>query len=318
MTVMRSLATRPARSDAPRVPTGVQGAPPAGPVEASVIVPCRDAAATLGATLESLARQRWDGAWEVIVVDDGSRDDSAAVAERFRGRLPHLRVVRQPPRGVSAARNAGARLARGTALIFCDADDEAGEGWLAGLARQLREHPVVGSRWEVERLNPDGEPSGRAAEQTRSVQHYRYPDYLPHVGACGLAVRRELHERIGGFDESLARLEDTDYAWRLQLAGAELHLADDAYVHVRFRPGTWASMRQSYLYGHYDVLLYKRYRAQGMPPLCLKASLRSWGRLLGNAPAALLRRERRVGWLRSLARRVGRLTGSLRFRVMGL
>jgi glycosyltransferase involved in cell wall biosynthesis len=80
----------------------------------SVVVPARDAGRTLGACLEALGAQCGvDGDYEVVVVDDGSTDDTAAVAGRFA-----VRLVRQGPRGVAAARNAGARVATGEILAF--------------------------------------------------------------------------------------------------------------------------------------------------------------------------------------------------------
>ncbi|MFI5177690.1 MAG: glycosyltransferase family 2 protein [Vicinamibacterales bacterium] len=86
----------------------------------SVVIPCHNAEAWIAETLDSVAAQR-DVTCEVIVVDDGSTDASARVAESVGGR--HVRLLRQEPQGVGAARNAGTAVARGAYLQYLDADD---------------------------------------------------------------------------------------------------------------------------------------------------------------------------------------------------
>src|SRR5687767_27975 len=89
----------------------------------SVIIACLNAAETISGQLEALAAQTWSRPWEVIVADNGSSDDSRSVVERFRDRLPALRIVdASAKRGQPYALNVAAREARGTALAFCDAD----------------------------------------------------------------------------------------------------------------------------------------------------------------------------------------------------
>src|SRR5919198_5805523 len=101
-------------------------------VAASVIVPARNAAATIGRTLEALAAQDFPQEYEVIVVDDGSTDDTVAVAEAAPGPVT---VRRQEQRGPGEARNLGAQHARGEVLAFTDADCFPERGWLrAGVA----------------------------------------------------------------------------------------------------------------------------------------------------------------------------------------
>lgn len=97
---------------------------------ASVVVPARDAERTIAACLAALTRQSLAPAdVEVIVVDDGSTDDTAAIAARFAG----VRVLRQGRRGADAARRAGAAAARGELVAFADPDDVPPEDWLEGL-----------------------------------------------------------------------------------------------------------------------------------------------------------------------------------------
>ena len=107
--------------------------------DVSVIVPAHDAAATLGRTLAALTAQRFDGGFEIVVVDDASSDATAAVAERAGAH-----VVRQARRaGPAAARNAGVAVARGELLAFTDADCEPAPSWLAAGAAALGDADLV-------------------------------------------------------------------------------------------------------------------------------------------------------------------------------
>ena len=90
----------------------------------SIVVPVYNAEPYLGEAIASLLGQRFAGSFEIMIVDDGSTDASAAIAERFRDRHPDIiKVLRQTNRGPSAARNAGFALARGEIVNFLDADD---------------------------------------------------------------------------------------------------------------------------------------------------------------------------------------------------
>jgi GT2 family glycosyltransferase len=286
--------------------------------EVSVVVPCRDAAATLGEQLAALAAQRFDGRWEVIVADNGSTDGSRALAEAHAAALPSLTVVDASVRlGPAHARNAGAAAARGAKLLFCDADDVVGEGWLAAMARALDEDGLVASRFDFQRLNPGRATRHEGHPQERGLNPYDYPDFLPHAGAGGLGVAREVHEAVGGFDEGLPMLEDTDYCWRIQLRGVPLVFVPDAVVHVRDPRRLRGLFLQRYRLGRYNVLIYRRYRGRGMPPLRLAESLRRWAGLLVRMPTVLGRR-RRSAWIASLGWRLGRLDGCLRYRTLAL
>lgn len=88
----------------------------------SIIIPAYNAAETISATLESVCLQTFSN-WEAIIIDDGSSDETAAIATSFAKQDARIRVVSQPQMGVSAARNTGIDLVKFDWLLFLDADD---------------------------------------------------------------------------------------------------------------------------------------------------------------------------------------------------
>ena len=280
----------------------------------SVVIPCLNAAATLGAQLDALCRQTWQDEVEILVGDNGSTDGSRDLAESYRNRLSGLRVVQAAARkGPAHAKNVAAAAATGDVLLFCDADDEVADGWIAGLVRELEHHKAAASRHEIERLN--GEQARRLhgdPAQQYGLSKYTNPPFLDHAGGCGLGVRRHVFEALGGFDEDYAVLEDTDLCWRLQLAGHRLVFAPEAVVHVRYPATLAGAFRQAARYGRYNVYIYTRYRARGMPRLPMIPGLLRLGSLALRSPQ-LLSPSARGRWIWLAGWRLGRLLGCLRY-----
>jgi glycosyltransferase involved in cell wall biosynthesis len=287
-------------------------------MQISVVIPCYNAARTIGEQLDALEDQRWAGTWEVIVANNRSTDASMSIVDQYRRRLPNLRIIDASVRqGQPYALNAGVRAAIGESLLFCDADDVVGVGWLAAMGQALVEHEFVAGRFDTERLNVPWIYKSRANIQKDGLSQYRYPLYLPHSGGGAIGVRRALHEIMGGFDESLLILHDTDFCWRLQLAGITLHFVPEAVVHVRYRESLRDIYRQARNYAKYDVLLYKRYRYLGMPKLTFRTSVSAWGKFVRKLPHIRNREDLgRSMW--DFGWRMGRLQGSIKHHVLAL
>jgi GT2 family glycosyltransferase len=196
---------------------------PADAVALSVIVPVRDGRATLPRCLAAIFASRGLPPYEVLVVDDGSRDGSAEDAARFPCRL-----VRLPRgRGAAAARNEGARQARGEVIAFVDADVIVGPGTLAVLVGALAEAPAVFATYDQEPVHRNFATLLYHALSLRSLRDTgeRVPVFYSYCAALRVSLFREM----GGFDTRFtgATFEDVELGWRLAQRGLySRHLRD--------------------------------------------------------------------------------------------
>lgn len=274
--------------------------------KASVIIPVRDAARTLPDQLAALAGQDADIEWELLVVDNGSSDETPQIIREHADRLPRVRSLKCERAGANAARNTGAAQARGDHLLFCDADDVVDVSWVRTLSVALDEHDAAGGRLDNDRFPPGHMP--------------RHPDGLPVTGGflpraitANFGVRRSIWEEVGGFSEDYTYgSTDTEFCWRVQLAGHELHYAPDAVVAYRHRATLRSAARKSYLTGQAHVRLYRDFRDSGMPRSTWPRTVGRWGRIALGAPRAAISESYRWTWIREVAQTWGRAVGSAR------
>jgi glycosyltransferase involved in cell wall biosynthesis len=287
------------------------------PTLVSVVIPVLNGERYIRHQLEALEAQRYDGSFEVVVVDNGSTDRTRDVVMEFEGRLPGLRVAdASKRRGLNHARNAGAEAARGDFLAFCDADDKVDSGWLAAMAEAAQGADIVGGALEFDELNEPLHRAWRPSErQTELPLKHDFLVALPG-GNCGVwaDVAREL-----GWDASFRfGSSDIEWSWRAQLAGHQLAFAPGAVVQTRFRTRKREMARQWYEYGKSGAWLYRCFRDHGMPRADTAFALREWRWLVRHVPDLARSHEQRGYWLKTAAYRVGRVVGSVRWRVLFL
>jgi cellulose synthase/poly-beta-1,6-N-acetylglucosamine synthase-like glycosyltransferase len=278
----------------------------------TVVIPARNAAATIEAQLAALADQDYPGELKVIVADNGSTDDTTTRALRWADRLPGLRVVdASARRGVAHARNAATAVATSELVLVCDADDVVDPAWARHLVAGLTTaDAVAGGIADFVDGIPDAAPTP-APFGTAGF------GFLPALTGASCGYRRGVWEAVGGFDESVAMAasEDVDFAWRLQLAGYSLAQVPDGFVWYRQPATPGAVLRKWYRYGRSQPPLLRRFRAQGLRPEPAPRVVAGWARLVIHAyrlvggDAAARRR-----WCRDAGRRAGRLVGSVRER----
>jgi len=275
----------------------------------SVVLPVRDGLPWLDAQLTALAAQECDEPWEVVVADNGSRDDSVALVHQWSVRCGVIRLLDASARpGPSAARNAGVRAARGELLAFCDADDVVQPGWLRACVAALADADVVAGVFDFSSLNAPASAPGQGGDGPVPAAISQL-GFLPAGLAANLAVRRVALDAVGGFDEEMTVGEDIDLCWRLQLEGFRFALAPDAAVAKRERGRLGPLFRRALAFGRCGPLLYRRYRGRGARRDVAGAT-RSWLWLVVSVPL-LGRPDGRRRWVRAAGVRLGRLAGSV-------
>ncbi len=196
----------------------------------SIIIPTYNRVGRLTAAIESVLEQT-DECWELIVVDDGSTDDSERVVGGFKD--PRICYIKQENKGVSAARNAGIRNAHGMLIAFLDSDDRWDPRKLEVQLGYLESHPDIHicqteEMWirNGRRVNPmkkHAKPSG-----------WIFTSCLPLcvVSPSAVMLRREVFDTVGLFDEALPACEDYDFWLRASLHYEIITLPDALTIKV--------------------------------------------------------------------------------------
>ena len=221
----------------------------------SVVVAAHNAGATIGDCLESLRHLRYPD-YEVIVVDDGSTDDTSRIAARYP-----VRAITTPARGVGAARNEGLRAATGELIAYIDSDARADPDWLSYLAVAYADsdasaiggpNPVPPEdNWIAKCVyRSPGGPTQVMLDDRRAE----------HIPGCNMSFTRQALESIGGFDPIFTKAgDDVDVCWRLLERGHRIGFQPSAVVWHHRRASIRGYWRQQVGYGESEAILERRH-----------------------------------------------------------
>jgi len=227
----------------------------------TAIIPARDAAATITPALQGLA-PFFAAGHEIIVVDDGSRDSTAQIAE-----TQQCRVIRhEQSRGPAAARNAGATAATGDVLLFIDADVVTPSNLLPRLTEMFAQPETGAAQGLYEPSLPQDTP---VTAYQNDYYHWTFRRAAgPRTAICAtfcFAVRRELFQQLGGFEERITdpTVEDEEFGYRLFAAGCPIWLATELQVRHLAVYTLWSFVRRRFRMSRNQMrsLLRQRYRA---------------------------------------------------------
>ncbi len=219
----------------------------------SIIVPAYNASATLAGCIEACLNQTWEDR-EVIIVDDGSTDDTPRIAQSYP-----VHYIRQENSGPAAARNRGAREAQGAVLAFTDSDCIPCPDWVERLAGGIGgQVAAVGGTYGI--ANPES-LLARMVNEEIAVRHERLGELVDFLGSFNVAYRKDAFDAVGGFDESfrMASAEDNDLSYRLQDAGYLLRFCPEAIVDHFHPTRLWPYLRTQMWHGYWRVKLYRKH-----------------------------------------------------------
>lgn len=220
----------------------------------SVIIPCKNEAGTVEQLLDSIAAQS-TLPYEVIVIDSHSQDETAAVAASYKASLP-IRVIRAKQKGLAHARNEGAASAKGTMLLFIDADVILPPDFIRLFLSDIRaRHLSIGGFSQRMASNRRIIRVGARVMNgyVKTMSHTPWPIFF----SCFFATK-EMHNRIHGFDTNAWIMEDYDYAYRAHKAGARFGIVRKTHFissDRRFQNGLFSSVIKAiyaeiYRYAH--------------------------------------------------------------------
>ena len=292
---------------------------------ASIIIPALNEAENLTRNLP-LVRQQMSPADELIVIDNGSSDGTAAIARKF-----NARVVHEPVRGRSRARNRGIQIAGGELLVFLDADCRPASNWLSQLLEPFGDPKIGCVAGEIQLIYDANELGAYLNAKGHLSQAVNFKhQFLPYAGSGNVAFRREVLNVIGGFDEALYSGHDADICWRMQLeTDYRIVLATEAAVD-HFQSLTLAALaRQKRRHAYGAVLLFKKYRRDREAERrsakhvyweyrsILRRGLQFVARYLGSFVGAQgrINNEQKFQLLLEISDKLGRIEGSIGLRV---
>lgn len=271
-----------------------------GTPKISIVIPAYNAADTLPACLEALANQTVPHHdYEVIIVDDGSTDNTAEVVQELiqhqftadcrlqiadseqnlqspisntqhstRNRsltvsdqrsAVRLRLIRQPHQGQSAARNAGAKEAHGDLLLFLDADCIPAADWIERLVARLEVEGIVGVGGVIRTCQQGLLPQYVQLEYDERYARIAQHAYIDFISSATAGYERNTFLRVGGFDVTMREAEDTELSFRMVAGGHKLVFEPQAVVQHRHPESILDYLRRKFNYGYWRAKLYLRH-----------------------------------------------------------
>lgn len=195
----------------------------------SVIMPAFNAARFIAVAIASLLQERDALALDIIVIDDGSTDDTRAIVEAIAARHPQVRLLRNPRKGIAAARNTGVANIKSECrfVAFMDADDASVAGRLARQRDLMVNDPAIDVLYGRVEMFVDFDDQALQPRQGSRTRIIRGP-YLQSA-----MYRPQVFARVGAFDESYRQGCDTDYLLRVMESGARLVLDEGVAAYYR-------------------------------------------------------------------------------------
>ena len=223
----------------------------------SIIIPCLNEIENIEKCINALKGQSYNGAFEIIAVDNGSTDNTIRIIKGKGVILEHAKK-----RGPAAAKNKGIEKAKGNIIVFIDADCVAHPAWLDNIMKPFKDMSIGCVAGEIIPYKPRTRIEQFLCEkkhlsQSINVNH----NFLPYAATANAAYRKEVFDKVGFFDESLFTGEDADMSWRMRLqTNYKLSYSPEAIVYHPHETGLKALFKQKQRHAYGAVALYKKYR----------------------------------------------------------
>lgn len=227
-------------------------------MKASVVVPAFNAEKTLGACLDGLMQQRFSRSqYEVIVVDDGSTDRTPEIAQHYA-----VTVISQENQGPAAARNAGARTARGEIILFTDADCIPTADWIEQMLVPFREDEVAAVKGAYRTHQREIVARFAQIEFEERFHILERAGHTDMVDTYSAGFRQKVFSDFNGFDTRfpVANNEDTELSYRMAAANLKMVFNPAAIVfHLNHPDTVWRYARLKFDRGYWRMIVYRQF-----------------------------------------------------------
>jgi cellulose synthase/poly-beta-1,6-N-acetylglucosamine synthase-like glycosyltransferase len=226
-------------------------------MEISVVVPARNAAGTMGSCLEGLLEQSVPrDLYQVIVVDDGSTDDTGRVVQGSG-----VELIAQPHEGPAAARNRGVGASRGAIVLFTDADCVPGENWIQEMVQPFEDPEIVGVKGVYRTRQRGIVPRFVQCEYEERYELMARQRWIDFIDTYSAGYRREVFLAEGGFDTRYpnASVEDQELSFRLAERGYKMVFNPGAAVYHQHPETLMAYFRRKFNIGYWKVRVLRRH-----------------------------------------------------------
>lgn len=227
-------------------------------MQVSTIIPTYNGRARIGRTLQALLAQPGAADMEIIVVDDGSTDGTAAYCASFGDRV---RTLSQPNQGPAAARNLGARQAKGDILLFTDDDCVPDPDWLPEMLKPFAEDPeVIGVKGAYRTEQPELVARFVQLEYEDKYDRMAQDRYIDFIDTYSAGFRREVFLRFGGYDASfpVPCAEDVELSFRMSREGLRMVFNPRAVVAHTHPDDLGKYLRKKHKFAYWRMVAVKK------------------------------------------------------------
>lgn len=223
-------------------------------MEASIVIPAYNAGKTIEKTVEACLSQDYEGEFEVIVVDDGSTDNTETVIKSFP-----VRYIFQENAGPAAARNSGWKASKGEIVCFIDSDCIPDNNWLSTLLKHYKDGTNVGAVCGSYKIANPESLLAQCIHEEIMFRHSNMSNNVRFFGSYNLSIKRSVLEEVGGFDETFLQAsgEDNDLSYRVKKAGYNIIFDNKALVAHYHRDSLYRYLKDQYIHGYWRAKLYK-------------------------------------------------------------
>ena len=226
-------------------------------MEISIVVPARNAAGTIGGCVQSLLEQSVPRErYEVIVVDDGSTDETRQLVERSGATL-----IPQAQEGPAAARNKGVSVSKGDIVLFTDADCVPEANWVAEMVRSFEDGEIAGVKGVYRTRQGGIIPRFVQCEYEERYEQMAKQRWIDFIDTYSAGYRREIFLAEGGFDTRYpsASVEDQEFSFRLAERGHKMVFNPRAVVYHQHPATLTAYFTRKFNIGYWKVMVLRRH-----------------------------------------------------------